>query len=91
MRVFNSGRWLLTAFFLVPIIAALLQFPQPNAVVYLLAQVVLLALFWALSWGVDPAEPAEITRFYMFLWALFYAQYLLLSFQVVVGSAFSLG
>jgi homogentisate phytyltransferase/homogentisate geranylgeranyltransferase len=91
VRVFNSGRWLLTAFFLVPIIAALLQFPQPNAVVYLLAQVVLLALFWALSWGVDPAEPAEINRFYMFLWDLFYAQYLLLSFQVVVGSAFSLG
>jgi homogentisate phytyltransferase/homogentisate geranylgeranyltransferase len=89
-RAFNSGRWLLTAFFLVPIMAALLQLPQLNAVVYLLAQLVLIALFWSLSRGVDPAEPAAITRFYMFLWALFYAQYILLSLEVVVGSAISL-
>jgi homogentisate phytyltransferase/homogentisate geranylgeranyltransferase len=90
VRVFNSGRWLLTAFFLVPISAALLQLPQLGAAVYLLAQIGLIALFWFLSWDVDPAEPAAITRFYMFLWALFYAQYILLSIQVVVGSATSL-
>lgn len=89
-RVFNGGRWLLTAFFLVPIMAALLQLPQLEAAVYLLAQLLLLALFWSLSRGVDPTDPAAITRFYMFLWALFYAQYLLLSVQVVVGSAASL-
>lgn len=90
VRAFNSGRWLLTAFFLVPIMAALLQLPQLSAAMYLLAQVLLLALFWSMSRGVDPAEPAAITRFYMFLWALFYAQYLLLSVQAIIGSAISL-
>ena len=46
----------------------------------------MLFLFWRVSLGVDPAEPESITRFYMFLWGLFYAEYILLALGAIVGS-----
>jgi homogentisate phytyltransferase/homogentisate geranylgeranyltransferase len=85
-RVFNAGRWILTGFFLVPIVIALSRFPQADAIVLLVTQLAILILFWRVSLGVEPAEPKSITRFYMFLWGLFYAEYILLGLGAIIGS-----
>lgn len=85
-KVFESGRWLFTAFYLIPVAAALIELPGLNGWLLLAAQFAMLAVFWRASWRVDPAEPAAVTRFYMFLWALFYVQYILLSLNTVISA-----
>ena len=67
-KVFEAGRWLFTALYLIPIVAALTQLPRLGGWLLLLAQLVMVAIFWRASWRVDPAEPTSVTRFYMFLW-----------------------
>jgi len=76
--VFQGGRLILTAFYLVPIIAALALLPQRDGFVLLFGNLIIVILFWWVSRSVDPKEPVAITRFYMFLWTLFYAEYILL-------------
>ncbi|MCI0397096.1 MAG: homogentisate phytyltransferase [Chloroflexi bacterium] len=78
-RVFQGGRWLLTGFYLAPIGAGVFQLPRPDGAVLLVSHLLIVALFWGLSRSVDPAKPAAITRFYLFLWGLFYVEYILLS------------
>lgn len=77
--VFQGGRLILTAFYLVPIIASLALLPQWNGFVLLFGNLIIVIFFWWVSRSVDPNEPTAITRFYMFLWTLFYAEYILLS------------
>jgi homogentisate phytyltransferase/homogentisate geranylgeranyltransferase len=68
------------------ILVALAQLPKWDSVLLLLAQSLALGLFWFLSNRVDPFQQRSIARFYMVLWGLFYAQYLVLSlYQVARG------
>ncbi len=82
-KVFAGGRIILTGFYLVPIIASLALLPRPDGFVLLIAHLFLVVLFWLVSRSVDPTEPAAIMRFYMFLWGLFYAEYILLSLNAI--------
>jgi homogentisate phytyltransferase/homogentisate geranylgeranyltransferase len=45
----------------------------------LLSHALLIGLFWAASLRVEPERPSAMARFYLFLWALFYAEFLVLS------------
>lgn len=83
-RVFGAGRWLLTGFYLAPMAMAVDQLPRLDGAVLLVAHVLIVALFWAISRTVNPAEPAAITRFYLFLWSLFYAEYILLGLREII-------
>jgi homogentisate phytyltransferase/homogentisate geranylgeranyltransferase len=79
-RVFALGRWLFTALYLIPIIWGLSHWPDPAGIAFSLAQGGVLAAFWLLSRQVKPEQPASMMRFYLFLWGLFYLEYLFLSF-----------
>jgi homogentisate phytyltransferase/homogentisate geranylgeranyltransferase len=83
-KVFAGGRLILTAFYLIPIIASLALLPRLHGFVLLIAHLFIVVLFWFVSRSVDPSKPASITRFYMFLWSLFYAEYILLSLYTIV-------
>jgi homogentisate phytyltransferase/homogentisate geranylgeranyltransferase len=83
-RVFNLGRWLLTGFYLIPILAGILLLPGLNGLVLILSHLFILAVFWRSSQGVDLADAASVTRFYLLLWGLFYIEYLLLSLNAIV-------
>jgi homogentisate phytyltransferase/homogentisate geranylgeranyltransferase len=83
--VFDVGRWLLTGFYLLPIVLGLARLPAADGIVLLISHLILVAVFWTRSRAVDLAEPAAVTRFYMFLWGLFYAEYVLLGLNAVVG------
>lgn len=86
-RVFNVGRWLLTAFYLVPIFIAIVLLPELGGIVLLVVHLAIVGLFWSRSLSVDVANPVEVTRFYMFLWSLFYVEYILLALASIAGSS----
>jgi homogentisate phytyltransferase/homogentisate geranylgeranyltransferase len=83
-KVFNYGRWLLTGFFLIPILAGILLLPGLNGLVLILSHLFILAIFWRSSLAVDLADAASVTRFYLLLWGLFYIEYILLSLNAII-------
>lgn len=78
-RVFIVGRWILTAFYLFPLAYFLARLPGVVDVIFLLAHLLVLALFWLLSRRIDPAVNEEMARFYLGLWGIFYLEYVLLA------------
>jgi homogentisate phytyltransferase/homogentisate geranylgeranyltransferase len=85
-KVFNFGRWLLTGFYLIPILAGILLLPGLNGLILIFSHLFILAVFWRSSQGVDLTDAASVTRFYLLLWGLFYVEYLLLSLYATVTS-----
>lgn len=88
-RAFNLGRLILTIGYGSVMLVAAFQLPQPDGILLLVAQIAALALFWQVSSRVDPQQKGSIAQFYLFLWGLFYAQYIILSvYQVMrVGAS----
>ncbi len=87
-RAFNLGRLILTLGYVGVMAVAVSQLPHPDGVLLLVAQMVALALFWLVSWRVDPRQKSSIAHFYLFIWLLFYSQYIILSmYQVSKGWA----
>ncbi len=87
-RAFALGRLILTIGYVGVMLVAVSHLPQPDGVLLLVAQVVALALFLFISGRVDPRRKSSIAHFYMFLWGLFYAQYIVLSvYQITKGFA----
>ena len=82
---FQVGRLILTAGYLGLMAVAVSGLPSPQSTWMLAAQAVLLGAFWVVSSRVNPAQKASFTRFYMFLWVLFYAQYVVMSFYQIGG------
>lgn len=78
-RVFAIGRWILTAFYLLPIAYFLTRLSQPVAVFILVAHLLVLLSFWTLSRGIEPAMQDQMARFYLGLWGFFYLEYVLLA------------
>ena len=77
---FQAGRLILTSGYAGLMLVAASRLPQPEAWWMLAAQLGLLSAFWLVSSRVDPARQGSFGRFYLFLWALFYAQYVVMSF-----------
>lgn len=87
-RVFALGRWILTAFYLVPLSYFLVRLPGAVDAVFLLAHVCVLALFWFFSRRIEPAAKSQMARFYLGLWGIFYLEYALLAaYQIVLHQA----
>jgi homogentisate phytyltransferase/homogentisate geranylgeranyltransferase len=84
-RVFNTGRLILTAIYTIPVLAAVTLLPDLSGVVLLAVHLVIVGLFWRRSLSVDLSRPKEVTRFYMFLWSLFYIEYVLLALAALFG------
>lgn len=84
-RIFDIGRWVMTGFYVAPIVALAPGLPRPGSLVMLFGHGLLLALFWGVSRRILPADPASMRRFYLFFWGLFYAEYILLSLYAVAG------
>lgn len=78
-RVLVLGRLVLTACYLLPIGLSLPNLPAPAAIFSLASHLLVIGLFWLVSSSVNLASHHEIRRFYMFLWSLFYAEFVLLS------------
>jgi homogentisate phytyltransferase/homogentisate geranylgeranyltransferase len=84
-RVFGIGRWLLTLFYVVPIGLALLEIGRPANIAIIVAHFLALLFFWQKSLAVRPEDGLSMTRFYLILWGLFYAEYIILSLRQIVA------
>jgi homogentisate phytyltransferase/homogentisate geranylgeranyltransferase len=84
-RVFGIGRWLLTLFYLLPVGLALSDVGRPANLSLVVAHLLALFFFWRASLLVQPANGPSMTRFYLTLWGLFYAEYVFLSLRQIVS------
>jgi homogentisate phytyltransferase/homogentisate geranylgeranyltransferase len=80
---FNFGRWLLTLFYIVPIIFVLDDIGRPANIALVAAHLAALWFFWRRSLTVQPANGISMARFYLILWGLFYAEYIILSLRQI--------
>jgi homogentisate phytyltransferase / homogentisate geranylgeranyltransferase len=85
-RVLLLGQLILTFSYMLPIVLGLVGLPQPEALFLLLSHLAVVGLFWLISSRVDLASHAAIKRFYMFIWLLFYTEFVLLSIYGTVWS-----
>ncbi len=75
--VFNLARWVITVCYVGMVLAAMVGVPGVNAPFLIATHLVLLAIFWIRSTQVDLTNKAAISRFYQFIWKLFFLEYLL--------------
>jgi homogentisate phytyltransferase/homogentisate geranylgeranyltransferase len=85
-RIFKVGRWLLTGLYLLPTAVGLGRLPHPDGVALVVVHVGMAAVFWVISLRTNPAQPASMMRLYLFLWGLFYAEYVFLSLYTIAGN-----
>ncbi|HMQ32223.1 MAG TPA: homogentisate phytyltransferase [Chloroflexaceae bacterium] len=78
-RALDLGRAVLTACYALPIGLALAGLPGRDALFLLVSHGLIVAAFWVASARVDLARQRSVSSFYMFLWALFYAEFAVLS------------
>ncbi len=78
-RVLDLGRGILSVCYSIPIVLALLLPAGGGAIFLLLSHAMIIGLFWFASMRVDLSQKASISSFYMFLWALFYTEFGVLS------------
>jgi homogentisate phytyltransferase/homogentisate geranylgeranyltransferase len=84
-RVFGIGRWVLTLFYLVPVGLALTEIGRADNLALVVAHLLALIFFWRTSLAVKPADGLSMTRFYLVLWGLFYAEYVFLSLRGIMA------
>ncbi len=78
-RALALGRLVLTACYGLPIAVAIANLPHFGAIFLLISHVLLITLFWQVSIRVNLERHRSIASFYMFLWCMFYTEFLLLS------------
>jgi homogentisate phytyltransferase/homogentisate geranylgeranyltransferase len=74
-RVMQAGLAALTLAYLGMIVGGPLWVQGANPLVLAAGHAAALALLWRFARGVDPADPAGFTRFYMRVWTLFFLEY----------------
>ncbi len=76
-RVFNLARWVLTAAYSSLILAGLIGLPGVNSWFLVITHLLALGLFWHHSFNVNLQDKGSISRFYQFIWKLFFIEYLM--------------
>ncbi|WP_071516506.1 homogentisate phytyltransferase [Geitlerinema sp. PCC 9228] len=76
-RVFELARWAIGFCYLSVIVAGGFFLPGVNPWVAAVSHAAVWAFFWWRSSQVDLADKAAVTRFYQFIWKLFYVEYIL--------------
>ncbi len=75
--VFNLTRWILTACYFGIIFTAIFGLPGVNVPLLISTHLAAISLFWIRSFTLDLKDKAAISRFYQFIWKLFFVEYLL--------------
>jgi len=75
-RVVQLGTWLLSGCYLAVAAAGALGLPGVNPGVLVGSHLGLLGAFWVATRRVNLGDPVSVRSFYMFVWGLFFAEYL---------------
>lgn len=75
-KVFNIGRILLASCYIALILIGIVGISGVNGTILIVSHVCLLILMWILSLKIDPANQNSTARYYLFIWFLFYSEYI---------------
>lgn len=75
--VFNLSLWLLTTCYLGMVIAGILWLPSVNKIFLIITHLFALGILWWQSKQVNLQDKIFISKFYQFIWKLFFLEYLL--------------
>lgn len=75
-KVFNFGLGLLAFCYLGMIVAGFIGLPGVNSTVLIISHAFLFAFLFRFARNIDPLKKQQISRFYLFTWILFYAEYI---------------
>ncbi|MBW4441763.1 MAG: homogentisate phytyltransferase [Plectolyngbya sp. WJT66-NPBG17] len=82
--VFNLARAVLTVCYL-SIVAIAFFLPGVNAPFLVLSHLMALSSMWLRSYKIDLKDKSEVTRFYQFIWKLFFLEYLIFPAACFLG------
>jgi homogentisate phytyltransferase/homogentisate geranylgeranyltransferase len=74
--VFDLSRWVLTICYAGMVIAGLAGLPGVNPLFLITTHLLAIGLLWWRSLGVDLKDKRAISRFYQFIWKLFFLEYI---------------
>lgn len=84
-KVFNIGRGLLAICYLGLIFAGIYGIPGVNGTLLAGAHLALLILMWLKSRQVAVGDRSSITRYYLFIWGLFFSEYIFFPLACVLA------
>lgn len=74
--VFKIGLTLMTILYVALIITGTIGVNGVNGTALIISHLLLLGIMWAIGIKVDTSKKAAITRYYLFVWVLFYSEYI---------------
>jgi len=83
-RVFHLARGVLTGCYF-SLVAIAFFLPGVNAPFLVLSHLIALSSMWLRSYKIDLQDKAEVTRFYQFIWKLFFLEYLIFPAACLLG------
>lgn len=83
-RVFDIGRILLTLCYVALILIGIKGIPGVNGTILILSHLFLLFLTWMLSLKINPTNKVSIARYYLFVWFLFFSEYILFPLSCLI-------
>ena len=83
--VFHLALWVITSCYLGMILAGLARLPGTNSLFLTITHLVALGLLWLCSTQVDLTTQASISRYYQFIWKLFFLEYLMFPIACIVA------
>jgi homogentisate phytyltransferase/homogentisate geranylgeranyltransferase len=74
--VFNLSRWVLTAVYGGMVLAGIAGLPGVNILFLIVTHAVAIGVLWYRSYSIDLSDKVSISRFYQFIWKLFFLEYI---------------
>jgi homogentisate phytyltransferase/homogentisate geranylgeranyltransferase len=84
-KVFNLARWVITASYVGMILAGFAPLPGVHSPFLIATHLTLLGILWVRSFQVDLGDKVSTSRFYQFIWKLFFGEYLLFPIACLIA------
>ncbi|MBM0743904.1 homogentisate phytyltransferase [Phormidium sp. CLA17] len=84
-KVFNLARWVITASYIGMVLAGFARLPGVHIFFLISTHLMLLGILWLRSVQVDLHDKGSISRFYQFIWKLFFLEYLLFPIACLIA------
>lgn len=84
-KVFDIGRWVLTFCYLALVFVGFWGIESFNQLLLVISHIVLLLIMWMISFKIDVTDKASISRYYLFIWTLFFAEYIVFPLSVLTA------
>ncbi len=84
-KVFDIGRWVLTLCYIPLIFIGIWGIEGVNQLLLVISHIFLLLLMWMISFKIDATDKASISKYYLFIWTLFFAEYIVFPLSMLTA------